>query len=59
MLTLLKLSPSLSFISTGESSEMSSGDELTVFHAKYPARTAEKNTNRNLNGHISPDGNWI
>lgn len=32
---------------------MSSGEEeLTVFHAKYPARTAEKKTNRNLKGHI-------
>ncbi|KAF2580763.1 hypothetical protein F2Q68_00000625 [Brassica cretica] len=48
-------SPCFSFNSTGEpssSSEKISGEELTVFHAKYPARTAEKNTNRNLNGHI-------
>lgn len=36
---------------------MSSGEEeLTVFHAKYPARTAEKNTNRNLKGHILKQG---
>lgn len=56
MITFLKQSPCLSFNSTGESlssSEMSSGEEeLTVFHAKYPARTAEKKTNRNLKGHI-------
>ena len=53
--TFLEQSPCFSFNSTGEpssSSEKISGEELTVFHAKYPARTAEKNTNRNLNGHI-------
>lgn len=55
-ITFLKQSPCFSlFNSTGEPSssfEMISGEELTVFHAKYPARTAEKNTKRNLNGHI-------
>ena len=56
--TFLKQSPCLSFNSTAESSSpMSSGEEeLTVFHAKYPARTAEKNTNRNLKGHILKQG---
>ena len=49
--TFLKQSPCLSFNSSGESSS-SGEEELTVFHAKYPARTAEKNTNRNLKGHI-------
>lgn len=29
-----------------------SGEERTVFHAKYPAKIAEKKTKMNLSGHI-------
>lgn len=57
--TLIKLSSCLlSFeatfpsVESSEKMEFASGIDRTDLHAKYPAKTAEKNTKRNLMGHI-------
>ena len=42
-----------SAVESSETKSSISGDDRTVLHAKYPAKTAEKNTKINLKGHIS------
>jgi hypothetical protein len=42
-----------SAVESSETKSSISGDDRTVLHAKYPAKTAEKNTKINLKGHIN------